>query len=402
MSFDGDEIEEKVVQEEYKVWKKNTPFLYDLVMTHALEWPSLTVQWVPDATARSEAGHAVHKMIIGTHTSNGEQNHLMIASVNLPVHNSDACETKEMEKGGHEGINGKVEIKIKINHEGEVNRARSMPQNPFIIATKSPSASVYVFDVSKHPSVPADCSSFRPEHVCAGHEKEGYGLCWNPHAAGQLLSGSDDAKICFWDLGGAGESVEATRTWKGHADVIEDVSWHPHSPNVFGSVGDDKRLCLWDLRKPDGDEPMIKVENAHTDDINALAFNPVHEFLLATGSHDQSVKLWDIRNTSEAIFQLQGHRKEVFQLQWAPFNASVLASCGADRRVRIWDLSRIGNEQSAQDAEEGPPELLFVHGGHTSKVSDFSWNSNGVVASVSEDNVLQIWQMADTSSPSWS
>lgn len=38
---------EKLVHEEYKIWKKNTPFLYDLVMTHALEWPSLSVQWLP-------------------------------------------------------------------------------------------------------------------------------------------------------------------------------------------------------------------------------------------------------------------------------------------------------------------------------------------------------------------
>ena len=41
--------EERVINEEYKIWKKNTPFLYDLVMTHALEWPSLTVQWLPKA-----------------------------------------------------------------------------------------------------------------------------------------------------------------------------------------------------------------------------------------------------------------------------------------------------------------------------------------------------------------
>lgn len=32
--------------------EKNTPFLYDLVMTHALEWPSLTVQWLPDVTKK--------------------------------------------------------------------------------------------------------------------------------------------------------------------------------------------------------------------------------------------------------------------------------------------------------------------------------------------------------------
>ena len=47
--------------------------------------------------------------------------------------------------------------------------------------------------------------------------------------------------------------------------------------------------------------------------------------------------------------------------------------------------------QSAEDAEDGPPELLFIHGGHTSKISDFSWNASDdwVVASVAEDNILQ-------------
>lgn len=48
-TFD-DAVEERVINEEYKIWKKNTPFLYDLVMTHALEWPSLTAQWLPDVT----------------------------------------------------------------------------------------------------------------------------------------------------------------------------------------------------------------------------------------------------------------------------------------------------------------------------------------------------------------
>jgi histone-binding protein RBBP4 len=54
-------------------------------------------------------------------------------------------------------------------------------------------------------------------------------------------------------------------------------------------------------------------------------------------------------------------------------------------------------EQTSEDAEDGPPELLFVHGGHTAKVSDFGWNShnNWTVASVSEDNVLQLWTMAE-------
>lgn len=52
-----DAVEERVINEEYKIWKKNTPFLYDLVMTHALEWPSLTVQWLPDVSRYLHCSH---------------------------------------------------------------------------------------------------------------------------------------------------------------------------------------------------------------------------------------------------------------------------------------------------------------------------------------------------------
>ena len=63
----------------------------------------------------------------------------------------------------------------------------------------------------------------------------------------------------------------------------------------------------------------------------------------------------------------------------------------------VWDLSRIGDEQAPEDMEDGPPELLFIHGGHTSKISDFAWNPSDdwTLASVAEDNILQVWQMAE-------
>ena len=97
------------------------------------------------------------------------------------------------------------------------------------------------------------------------------------------------------------------------------------------------------------------------------------------------------------IQTLKGHTDQVYNVEWAPHNESVLASCSSDRRVGIWDLSRIGMEQTPEDAEDGPPELLFLHGGHTNKVSDVSFNVNDewTIASVSEDNVLQVWNMAE-------
>lgn len=78
----------------------------------------------------------------------------------------------------------------------------------------------------------------------------------------------------------------------------------------------------------------------------------------------------------------------------------MLGSCGADRRAIVWDISRIGLPQTDEEKEDGPPELLFVHGGHTSPVLDFSWNSDvdhgTVVATTSEDNIIQVWQMAES------
>lgn len=46
----------------------------------------------------------------------------------------------------------------------------------------------------------------------------------------------------------------------------------------------------------------------------------------------------------------------------------------------------------SEDTADGPPELLFIHGGHTAKVSDFSWspNEDWVLSSVAEDNILQV------------
>jgi histone-binding protein RBBP4 len=65
----------------------------------------------------------------------------------------------------------------------------------------------------------------------------------------------------------------------------------------------------------------------------------------------------------------------------------------------LWDLRLTGAEQSAEDAADGPAELLFVHGGHTSRVCDFGWNpcpgGEWMLASTAEDNILQIWQIAE-------
>lgn len=93
------------------------------------------------------------------------------------------------------------------------------------------------------------------------------------------------------------------------------------------------------------------------DAINALSFNPRAEFIVATASADKTVGIWDIRNMKEKVHTLVGHNDAVTSLAWNPKEAAILGSGGYDRRVMFWDLSKVGEEQSPEDAEDGPPEL---------------------------------------------
>ena len=79
---------------------------------------------MPDVTRAEGKDYSVHRLILGTHTSD-EQNHLLIASVQLP--NEDAqfdashYDNEKGEFGGFGSVSGKIEIEIKINHEGMNN-----------------------------------------------------------------------------------------------------------------------------------------------------------------------------------------------------------------------------------------------------------------------------------------
>ncbi|KAJ1553966.1 Histone-binding protein rbbp4 [Nowakowskiella sp. JEL0078] len=391
-------LEEKQINEEYKVWKKNSPFLYDLVVTHALEWPSLTVEWFPDIALSDDKDHTIQRLLVGTHTSDNAHNYLQIVSLKLPTENEfSAKEDANKESSVYSNQSCNIQITQRINHDGEVNRARYMPENPNIIASRTVAGPVYIFDRSKHSNVPSDDGICKPDIRLVGLTSEGYGLEWHPRIHGKILSASEEGVVCLWDINSytkENREIEALQSYNGHSAWVEDISWSAVHDAVFASVGDDKKLLIWDTRDNSPMTPKFTV-NAHSREINCVAFHPTVEYMLATGSADKMVNLWDLRNLSRKVHVLESHMDEVLQLQWNYSKQAVLASSGADRRLMVWDLGKVGEEQSPEDAEDGPPELLFVHGGHTNKISDFAWDRNKewTLCSVAEDNICQVWQM---------
>ncbi|KAL5519527.1 HAT2 [Sanghuangporus vaninii] len=399
------EEENKIINEEYKIWKKNSPYLYDLVMTSALSWPSLTCQWFPDKESPPDKPYNIHRLLLGTHTSGQSQDYLQIATVHIPKRDGPGAERLDHtsydddrgELGGHTlpAQQPRIQIIQRINHPGEVNRARYMPQNPDLIATKAVSGEVLVWDRTKHSSDPDRDGVARPDIRLVGQTKEGFGLAWSPLKKGHILGSSEDMTVCQWDVNqySKGKNIEPLVVYSGHKSVVGDVDWHAREENIFASVGDDKNLMLWDTREPKA--PFRTVE-AHEKEILSVAWSLANDNLIITGGADNVIALFDRRNDVRRVHTFESHTDEVLHLAWSPHHETVFASASSDRRINIWDLAQIGVEQTPDDAEDGPPELVFMHGGHTSRPADFSWapgkSEEWHIASVSEDNIIQVWQ----------
>ncbi|KAF9013610.1 histone acetyltransferase type B subunit 2 [Hymenopellis radicata] len=386
--------------------KKNAPYLYDMVITHALDWPSLTCQWFPDKESPSNKPYSIHRLLLGTHTSGQAQDYLQIATVSIPKRDGSTGSDK-MDRADYDDERGelgghtippapRITVIQRINHPGEVNRARYMPQNPNLIATKTTNGDVLVFDRTKHSSEPDKSGMPKPDIRLTGQSGDGFGLAWNPLTEGNVLGASDDMTVCLWDVTSyqkGQNTLEPTTIFKGHNSIVGDVDWNHYNANIFASVGDDKHLIIWDKRE--AQKPSIKLQ-AHEREILAVSFSPANEHLLVTGSADKTVVLHDLRAPGQKKHTFEAHTDEVLHLTWSPHSATVFASASSDRRINIWDCSLIGSEQTPDDAEDGPPELLFVHGGHTARPSDFCWapgeDDNWTAASASEDNIVMVWQ----------
>jgi histone-binding protein RBBP4 len=292
-----------------------------------------------------------------------------------------------------EGKTNCIEVLKRFPHAGEIHRARHMPQNSKMIATIGASGDVLLY----HTDQKETAKNGGVVGKCKAHGDEGYGLRWSPCQSGRLVSASNDGSVCFWDASNPSMKMSPVAKLSSSTGSINDVAVSTSNGDLCWTVGEAKRIDAWDARKKNG--PIATSENAHDDEIMCIDVSRHKEHLMLTGSADNTIKLWDSRNMKQFIHSMEGvHTDDVTSVRWSPHHASFFMSSGSDRRVNVWDLGRIGQEQNEEDGRDGPPELLFVHGGHTGIVDDISWCMSGngndfLIASVADDNIVQCWQM---------
>ena len=195
-----------------------------------------------------------------------------------------------------------------LQHHGGVNRLRSMPQHPEIIATWSDTGAVNLFDISgvlQNFELPAAASKakFRktPFFVYQGHDIEGYAMDWSKVTPGLFATGDCHGHIHIWQP--AGNSI-ADKNWttssfsvnktygpatphkkNDASSSVEDIQWSPTEATVFATGECSGYVRIYDIRCQG--RPMISNKiHANGSDVNVISWNHMVSNLLASGGDD--------------------------------------------------------------------------------------------------------------------
>lgn len=392
------QMNEMLINEEYKIWKKTSPLLYDLLCSYSCEVPALSVNWLQEFTIEKNdnaESFISAQFLMGTH-SKDFQNHVKMVSVSVPptLYNDYTGPSPSIPNNLLKSR--QLNIVREWNHPGEVNKLRVNQFNK-LFATQTNGGDILLFDLK-------DGDSKTHKSTLKFHSKEGFGLEWNPNVSKKnlLLSSSEDCKIALWDINEKlHPEMKPTRTISSHENIVNDISWSRSIDSVFASVSDDSSYQIHDLRLTTG--PIVHITDAHHDPdsennfnfpINTVEFSESVPTLFATGGSDNSIQIWDLRNPSIPLRRLSGHTAPVVGLK---FHENYLLSSSVDNRVLIWDLNRLDEgEPDKRKADYVDPCLAFMHGGHTGKICEVDWHPvlENLIVSCAEDGLLEVWRPA--------
>jgi histone-binding protein RBBP4 len=387
------QLKEKIVNEEFKIWKKTVPLLYDTIRTWVLDSPSLAFTWLPQYDYSEDKNTIAVKFLIGTNTSCKSQNYLKLASVDIPSTLAPDFSTVRPNVDSIPIPTSNAESPCNFNvistwkQPREINKMKLSPNSENVIAMDGDGI-IHMFNLKSQ-----DQTDYKY------HKLEGSTIEWVNDSS--FLSGATDTQIALWDITKPSTPIHLFKT---HAGPINDLSTNMVHSDIFGSVSDDYTTQFHDLRMAATDaNPAIKFTNSQIQ--NAIVFHPDVDTLYATGGKDNIVSLYDMRKYSVPIREFYGHNDTVIGLKWDsnndPFN---LISWGLDKRVITWDLNLLNEEFTYPVAENETskrrstnkvdPCLKFVHAGHTTRINDTDIHptSANLYATVGDDNLVEVWK----------
>lgn len=391
---------DKDTQLRYRIFKKNSPYLYDYLSTNSLLWPSLTVQFFPDLeqeTSGKSPQLAFQRLLVGTFTLGQAVDNMSIHQmpyyrnlnkcINMDQWNYNA-EKEEFELSTV--LKTKLRVVQTINHAGDVNKLRYMPQNPDIIASSNNVGALLVYNRTKHLNIKKlmeenDINDpqlrLEDQNLDVTQVADIFAFDWNKQKEGVIVSGSMSGCINVYDIQSAfltntGNIVNHYWSYKSTCGV-NDLEWVPGHDSVFVSAEDDGSVSVYDIRA--SVQKVLAYKSLFP--VNSVSVNPGNAFCVATGHSNGGLGILDIRNLDGSVFDCVPHLDSVTQVKWHPKFNGVVGTSSADRLVKLHDMS-------------SDNKLLFDHQGHMLGVNDFDWSlhEDWMIASVADDNSLHVWK----------
>jgi ribosome assembly protein RRB1 len=407
---------------------------------HALtpEWPSLSVDFVRDSLGVRANTKFPHSIIcaVGTQADRPGDNRVTIMKLSDlgrihaeteddilgeeydPNGGNDNDDSDDDDSNDEEDMDDAdmdpVVEHYSIKHYGGVNRIRSMPQNPNVVATWSDAGKVNLFHIqsilqrfetsagatadssaggggSNSNKLPLDIPS-KPQFSYAKHNTEGFAMDWSSVEAGQLATGDCHGGIHLWNPRSDGtyaisKSYDDASRKNGQGDdallasstSVEDLQWSPTEKTVLASAECGGYVRIYDSRAPNR-AMLSHMIHDNRSDVNVLSWNKLVPNLLATGSDDGVLSVWDLRHFAASsstsaskaphpLARFTPHTTPITSVEWHPTDESMLVVTD-DKGAYVYDLSVEEDDTADNDDDDMattgpalPPQLLFVHCG---------------------------------------
>lgn len=122
-------------------------------------------------------------------------------------------------------------------------------------------------------------------------------LDWNPFAT-SVTVGLSNGSVSIVSLVDSGLRVQ--EEWKAHDFELWTTIFDTNQPHLVYTGSDDCKLCCWDLR---GGSSKLVFQNskAHKMGVCSIVKSPFDPNTLITGSYDENLRVWDVRSISTPV-----------------------------------------------------------------------------------------------------
>ncbi|MEW1734454.1 hypothetical protein AB0346_00690 [Nocardia beijingensis] len=199
-----------------------------------------------------------------------------------------------------------------------------------------------------------------------------------------ITVGRASASRQMWDIA-AGRPLEwKTRNQARRVNVMECSTLDDRQVVISGS--DDGKICLWDV---EAEMELIRVIPAHQYRITSLAICTIKDSpAVLTASDDKTICIWDLSSGAPLTTPMKGHTRGAISVAGSMRESVPIAvSSSADRTIRLWDLST--------GSTVGAPVV-----GHAARINSVSCTfigSRPIAVTAGADELLKIWNLENMS-----